>query len=187
MRRLHALPAHTPMRPRQPSGGPAKITGANAGGHPGCQSERGGRPASLNSNVGRFCAPSVNYDSLCRLCGVILLSALTGCVSPQARARRDPGNAGYERFFAEEPNNPLARACRGDRAALHHYFSQARDPALDGARSEGLADLISIIRGYIGDRAFFAALSRESAEIQHAMKAYLYLQLRGTYPNERNG
>jgi hypothetical protein len=110
----------------------------------------------------------------------LLLSALVGCQSPQARARCDPKNAGYERIFAEEPNNPLARACRGDRDALHHYFSQALDHTLDGERSEGLAHLISIIRGYIGDRAFFAALSQEAAEIQHAMKAYLYLRPRGT-------
>ncbi len=118
----------------------------------------------------------MNHDFLCRLCCVaLLLSGLVGCQSPQARARRNPRNAGYERIFAEQPSNPLARACRGDRDAPHHYFSQALDPTLDGERSEGLAHLISIIRGYIGDRAFFASLSQESAEIQHAMKAYLYL------------
>lgn len=105
-----------------------------------------------------------------KLLPVLLSIALASCVS-----QTDSRYAHYPKLqrdwisneLRQHPDSDFSRAFGGDADSLHSIFK--RVPELDGGASEFFPFYIGAIRSAIGDERFFAALARESAEIQREM------------------
>jgi hypothetical protein len=102
----------------------------------------------------------------------LLLSACTTFPGRRLADFPEPHRSSIAHELRDHPDSPFSRAYRGETGGLHATFHRVLEPDLDGGASESFLYNIMAIRGALGDDRFFAALERETPDIQQRMQDY---------------
>jgi hypothetical protein len=100
--------------------------------------------------------------------GLVLSGCATHSEASEFAKVPEPYRTTFTEEIRDQPSSIFSKACHGDPAALHFYFSQSNKP-LDGAAGEGFTASMIAIQSYAGTATFCATLRKEPPATQKAM------------------